>query len=58
MRQLTHQLRQGWSLLLALIITLCWPALVLAHVQQGQAQGFMTGLSHPISGLDLTTCWL
>lgn len=23
-----------------------------AHVQQGQAQGFLTGLKHPVSGLD------
>lgn len=25
---------------------------VLAHVQQGQAAGFLTGLAHPVSGLD------
>jgi len=24
----------------------------LAHVQQGQAEGFLTGLRHPVSGLD------
>jgi len=37
--------------LLALMLALvALPA--LAHVQQGQAAGFLTGLSHPVSGLD------
>lgn len=29
-----------------------WPALALAHVGQGRAEGFLAGLSHPVSGLD------
>jgi urease accessory protein len=32
--------------------TLFWPALVLAHVESGQAGGFLSGLAHPVSGLD------
>jgi urease accessory protein len=37
------------SLLLAAAL---WPALALAHVGQGRAEGFLAGLSHPVSGLD------
>lgn len=29
-----------------------WPALALAHVGQGRAEGLLAGLSHPVSGLD------
>lgn len=29
-----------------------WPALAWAHVGQGRAEGFLAGLSHPVSGLD------
>jgi urease accessory protein len=36
---------------LALAATL-WPALAFAHVGQGRAEGFLAGLSHPVSGLD------
>jgi urease accessory protein len=39
-----------WGLAFALY--LAWPASVLAHVEQGQAVGFITGLEHPWSGLD------
>jgi urease accessory protein len=35
----------GWALALVAL-----PA--LAHVQEGQAAGFLTGLAHPVSGLD------
>ena len=35
----------GWTLALVAL-----PA--LAHVQEGQAAGFLTGLAHPVSGLD------
>jgi len=31
---------------------LLWAAPALAHVQKGEAAGFVTGLLHPISGLD------
>ncbi len=40
----------AWILLLA--ICLIWAQSAQAHVQQGQAVGFVTGLSHPWSGLD------
>ena len=38
------------ALMLLLVLASALPA--LAHPQQGQAQGFLTGLEHPISGLD------
>jgi urease accessory protein len=39
-----------WFLVLA--VYLIWAPSVQAHVQQGQAIGFITGLEHPWSGLD------
>jgi len=33
-------------------MVLVWPRLAMAHVQGGEAAGFWSGLSHPISGLD------
>ena len=37
----------------ALSVTLLLVAIpALAHVQEGQAAGFLTGLAHPVSGLD------
>jgi len=39
-----------WFLLLA--VYLIWAPSAQAHVQQGQAIGFVTGLEHPWSGLD------
>jgi urease accessory protein len=41
--------RSHW-LLIATSCVIAWPA--LAHEQQGQAAGFVTGLLHPVSGLD------
>jgi urease accessory protein len=38
------------SVLALLLALAALPA--LAHVQQGQAAGFLTGLAHPVSGLD------
>jgi urease accessory protein len=38
-----------WLLYLALA---AWASPALAHVEQGQAAGLLSGLSHPISGLD------
>lgn len=37
-------------LMVILFLATAFPA--FAHVQQGQAQGFITGLHHPVSGLD------
>jgi len=36
---------------IVILIALC-PATAFAHVQQGEAAGFLTGFLHPISGLD------
>ena len=33
-------------------VVLFWPLVAWAHVESGQAGGFLSGLSHPISGLD------
>jgi urease accessory protein len=38
----------GW----AGAILLLWPRLASAHVTTGEAGGFVTGLGHPVSGLD------
>jgi len=37
---------------LALMVYLVWVPVAQAHVEQGQAVGFVTGLKHPWSGLD------
>jgi len=37
---------------LALTVYMSWTTPALAHIQQGQAIGFVTGLEHPWSGLD------
>lgn len=34
------------------LLMLLWPMAALAHVQSGEAGGFVSGLSHPVSGLD------
>ena len=38
--------------LLAFALYLVWASSAQAHVEQGQAAGFVTGLEHPWSGLD------
>lgn len=35
-----------------LVLMLVWPLVGWAHVESGQAGGFLSGLSHPVSGLD------
>jgi urease accessory protein len=35
-----------------LLVLLLWPVAALAHIQSGEAGGFVSGLSHPVSGLD------
>jgi hypothetical protein len=35
-----------------LLPMLLWAQVAFAHPQQGEAKGFLTGFSHPISGLD------
>jgi urease accessory protein len=34
------------------LLLFLWPASAYAHIQQGEAAGFLTGFLHPISGLD------
>jgi len=34
------------------LLLLAWPATVLAHARGGEAFGFLSGLRHPVSGLD------
>jgi len=41
-----------WILFLTIYILSCFPSSAFAHVEQGQAAGFITGLQHPWSGLD------
>ena len=38
--------------LLALVVGLLWHDAALAHVESGEAGGLLSGLSHPVSGLD------
>jgi len=35
-----------------ILVTVLWPLYAWAHVGTGEAGGFVTGLQHPISGLD------
>lgn len=48
--RITYKLQMCFPLLAALIILL--PSYAFAHVERGQAAGFVTGLQHPWSGLD------
>lgn len=48
--RITYKLQMCFPLLAALIIFL--PSYAFAHVERGQAAGFVTGLQHPWSGLD------
>ena len=45
-----RQLFARWSGVLAVI--LFWTEAAFAHVQKGEAAGFLSGLKHPVSGLD------
>lgn len=38
--------------LLAIAAVLLWPLAAGAHIESGQAGGFLDGLAHPVSGLD------
>ena len=43
-----------FSVLILVVIAMpaLWPEFAAAHVESGQAGGFLSGLSHPVSGLD------
>jgi urease accessory protein len=48
-----HSRRRPAALTAALCaFVLLWPLAAWAHVESGQAGGFLSGLSHPVSGLD------
>jgi urease accessory protein len=38
--------------LVTAVFAVLWPLAAWAHIQSGQAGGFLSGLSHPVSGLD------
>jgi urease accessory protein len=40
------------SLAVLLVTVVLWPVAAWAHVQSGEAGGFLSGMSHPVSGLD------
>lgn len=42
----------GWISRFAAAVLLSWPLLASAHFKVGEAGGFLSGLSHPVSGLD------
>jgi urease accessory protein len=41
-----------FRLLLALLVILGWPSIAMAHVGVGGTSGLLSGLAHPISGVD------
>jgi len=43
---------QNPASLAVLAVMLLWPFAAWAHVESGKAGGFLSGLSHPVSGLD------
>lgn len=43
---------KGIPVLPAVALLLFWPLAAWAHVEAGQAGGFVSGLAHPVSGLD------
>jgi len=42
----------SWSLLATALLLLASTETAFAHVRHGQAQGFLSGLRHPVSGVD------
>ena len=48
---MTPGLRRRSAQALALLAA-CWAQAAFAHLQQGEAGGLLTGLLHPLSGLD------
>ncbi|MEE4175617.1 MAG: HupE/UreJ family protein [Xanthomonadales bacterium] len=52
MKRFSFPSLRGYEAALTLLILLASALPACAHVQQGQARGILTGLSHPVSGLD------
>lgn len=46
------EMNKVWPCVPVLMLVLLWTASAFAHVDSGQATGFITGLKHPWSGLD------
>ncbi len=46
------RLRSRGAALAGACLAMLWPLCAMAHVESGQAGGFASGLSHPVSGLD------
>ena len=44
--------RKSLALVSATVLIWLWPQIAMAHVDSGEAGGFLSGVSHPISGLD------
>lgn len=51
MNFLKHFFRRNRLAVLSVTVVL-WPVAAWAHVQSGEAGGFLSGMSHPVSGLD------
>lgn len=52
MKNFIHQPSNPAAPLLITVMMLLWPLMAGAHVESGQAGGFISGLIHPVSGLD------
>jgi len=50
--KVAKRLHPGRVFLPTLVLTSVWPLMAWGHVESGQAGGFLSGLSHPVSGLD------
>jgi urease accessory protein len=49
---LAKYLRSGFAFAAVMMLISIWPLAAWGHVEAGQAGGFLSGLSHPVSGLD------
>lgn len=52
MKNFFRQQSNGAAPLFIMAMMLLWPLVAGAHVESGQAGGFVSGLAHPVSGLD------
>ena len=48
----TSRVARGMSLFRVTLVLLLWTASAFAHTEGGEAIGFVSGLKHPLSGLD------
>lgn len=52
MKRISQRLKQFFTAVIILVLSLCWVQAAFAHIEGGQAAGFLIGLQHPWSGLD------